>query len=88
MKYLSLFALLISTGFACAQAYITPSLSQALKGAQDEDLLRIRIEFKENVDCYTLNHEFKINQTPVDERPPIVIGKLQEQAELSSSACS
>lgn len=44
---------------------------------------QIRIEFKDNVDCYALNHEFKQQQTKVSERPKIVISQLQQQAELS-----
>lgn len=46
---------------------------------------QIRIEFKDNVDCYVLNHEFKQRHIKVSERPKIVITQLQEQAEISQT---
>ena len=32
----------------------------------------IRIEFKNNVNCYELNQQFKEQNTPINQRPKIV----------------
>ena len=44
------------------------------------ELVPIRIEFNDNIDCYKLNQEFKDQQTPVNQRPKIVNRLLKEQA--------
>ena len=44
------------------------------------ELIPIRIEFNENIDCYELCQKFKINQTPVDQRPKIINRLLHKQA--------
>ena len=43
-------------------------------------LVPIRIEFKDNIDCFKLNQQFKDQQTPVNQRPKIVNRLLKEQA--------
>ena len=43
-------------------------------------LIPIRIEFKDNIDCFKLNQQFKDQQTPVNQRPKIVNRLLKEQA--------
>jgi bacillopeptidase F len=43
-------------------------------------LVPIRIEFKNNIDCFKLNQQFKDQQTPVNQRPKIVNRLLKEQA--------
>ena len=44
------------------------------------ELIPIRIEFNENIDCYELCQKFKINQTPVDQRSKIINRLLHKQA--------
>ncbi len=46
-------------------------------------LIPIRIEFDENVDCFKLHHQFKLNKTPLEERAKIVNRLLLEQASRS-----
>lgn len=65
-------------------AQLSTRLQDALEENPD-NFWQIRIEFKENVDCYALNHEFKQQQTKVSERPRIVITQLQEQAAISQT---
>jgi len=43
-------------------------------------LIPIRIEFKDNIDCFKLNQQFKDQQTPVNQRPKIINRLLKEQA--------
>lgn len=66
-----------------AFSQISARLQNQLSSASSESFHRIRIEFRENVDCYALNHEFKETGTPVSERAKIVISQLQEQAKQS-----
>ena len=47
------------------------------------ELIPIRIEFNENIDCYELCQKFKINQTPVDQRSKIINRLLHIQASKS-----
>jgi len=44
------------------------------------ELVPIRIEFNDNIDCFKLNQQFKDQQTPVNQRPKIVNRLLKEQA--------
>ena len=44
------------------------------------ELVPIRIEFNDNLDCYKLNQEFKEKKIPVNQRPKIVNRLLKEQA--------
>ena len=44
------------------------------------ELVPIRIEFNDNIDCYKLNQEFKEKKIPVNQRPKIVNRLLKEQA--------
>ena len=44
------------------------------------ELVPVRIEFNDNIDCYKLNQQFKDQQTPVDQRAKIVNRLLKEQA--------
>ena len=45
-----------------------------------EELIPIRIEFNNNIDCFKINQQFKDQQTPIDKRPKIVNRLLKEQA--------
>ncbi|MCB9185521.1 MAG: S8 family serine peptidase [Flavobacteriales bacterium] len=65
-------------------AQIGPRLQQQLNVAEKRFHL-IKIEFKENVDCYALNHEFKQQRLEVSERPKVVIHELQQQAAISQT---
>ena len=60
------------------QGLLSAELQSVISEAHSNDFISIRIEFKENVDCYYLNNEFKENEIPVDQRPKIVIEQLQE----------
>ena len=44
------------------------------------ELIPIRIEFNNNLDCFKLNQQFKDQQTPINQRPKIVNRLLKEQA--------
>jgi bacillopeptidase F len=44
------------------------------------ELIPIRIEFNDNIDCFKLNQQFKDQQTPVNQRSKIVNRLLKEQA--------
>ncbi len=66
-------------------AHITPSLLQHMKD-HPKDLHRIRVEFKDNVDCYGLNQSFKDNKTPISERKKTVIRMLMQQANKSQAS--
>ena len=67
------------------QGVLSAELQSAISEANSNDFISIRIEFKENIDCYYLNNEFKENQTPVSQRAKIVIEQLQNQAEISQT---
>nr|MBC8411510.1 S8 family serine peptidase [Paracoccaceae bacterium] len=67
------------------QGVLSSELQAVIADANPNDFISIRIEFKENVDCYYLNNEFKENEISVDERPKIVIEQLQGQAEISQT---
>ncbi len=70
-----------------AQSLISPSLqkrmNQLVQDGNTNEMIQIRIEFQSNVDCYALNQTFKANNTPLEERPKIVIEQLQMQSEMS-----
>ncbi len=84
MRLLLLFPILIATTILGQNAYITPKLQEALTN-QKNGYHHIRIEFREKIDCYALNHQFKQDQVPVNERPTILINMLQQQAEVSQT---
>ncbi|MBI1288083.1 MAG: S8 family serine peptidase [Flavobacteriales bacterium] len=65
-------------------AQLSNRLAEAIE-AHPNSLHRIRIEFKDNVDCYALNHTFKQQRLAVSERPKTVITQLQQQADVSQS---
>jgi hypothetical protein len=44
------------------------------------ELIPVRIEFNNNLDCFKLNQQFKDQQTPINQRPKIVNRLLKEQA--------
>ena len=67
------------------QGIISAELQSVMFEAKSNDFISIRIEFKENIDCYYLNNDFKENEISVDQRPKIVIEQLQNQAEISQS---
>lgn len=64
-------------------AQLSPRLFEAIETNSPSSFHRIRVEFKDNVDCYALNHQFKQQRISVSERPKIVITQLQSQAEAS-----
>ena len=43
-------------------------------------MIPIRIEFKNNVNCYELNQQFKDQNTAINQRPKIVNRLLKDQA--------
>ena len=47
------------------------------------ELIPIRIEFNQNIDCYELNQQFKKNKTSIDNRSKIVNRLLMAQAASS-----
>lgn len=77
-----LFAILMAAPFQL-RAQLSSRLSEAIETNSPSSFHRIRVEFKDNVDCYALNHEFKQQRVAVSERPKIVITQLQSQAEAS-----
>lgn len=80
-RFCAAFALLLfSSHISFAQ--VTEALQNALE-SQPNSFHTIRIEFKENVDCYAMNHTFKQQNVPVSERPKQVIEALQHQAYIS-----
>lgn len=86
MKRISFVVLAILASLSIkGQNTLTPALQEVLNKSDNNDYISIRIEFKENVDCYFLNNELKENKTTISERPKIVIQQLQEQANLSQS---
>ncbi len=66
-------------------AQISERLQRAIERDASE-FHQIRIEFKDNVDCYALNHHFKQQRIPVNERAKMVMTQLQQQAEISQSS--
>lgn len=84
MQKPSIFTLLFLFAYASTFGQVSERLQRALNDETDK-FHQIRIEFKENVDCYALNHEFKQQQVKVTDRPKIVITQLQEQAQYSQS---
>ena len=46
-------------------------------------LIPVRIEFNQNIDCYELNQQFKANKTSIDNRSKIVNRLLMSQAASS-----
>ena len=67
------------------QGVLSNELQAVIAESNPNDFISIRIEFKENIDCYYLNNEFKENEISVDERPKIVIEQLQDQANISQT---
>lgn len=63
-------------------AQLSERLQHAISN-DEEKFHTIRIEFKDNVDCYALNHDFKQERVHLNERPKVVITQLQQQAALS-----
>ncbi|MCF8275644.1 MAG: S8 family peptidase [Flavobacteriales bacterium] len=82
--YSLLVVLLMLSSVVTAFSQISSQLQQALTENAGE-YHRIRIEFKNNVDCYALNHEFKQQRTPASERSKMVITQLQDQAKTSQA---
>ena len=72
----------------CLSSSLFGQVSQKLQTAlnqQPNSFQRIRVEFKDNVDCYALNHDFKQQRLVLAERSKIVITQLQEQAATSQT---
>ena len=67
------------------QGVLSPELQSVISESNSNDFISIRIEFKENIDCYYLNNEFKENAISIEQRPKIVIEQLQNQAEISQT---
>lgn len=65
-------------------AQVSPRLQSAMD-SEPNAFQTIRVEFKDNVNCFALNHEFKQQRVAVSERPKIVITQLQQQAALSQN---
>lgn len=78
--------LLLFLGLFLSSTGLFAQLSERLQHAISNDGGKfhvIRIEFKDNVDCYSLNHNFKQERVPLKERPKTVITQLQQQASAS-----
>lgn len=85
LKILSIiFSLLLSLTVS-SQGVLSSNLQTLLTEASPDDFISIRIEFKDNVDCYYLNNEFKEKEISVGNRPKIVIEQLQNQAKISQT---
>lgn len=85
---LKLFPVIFLLLFSCTisgQGVLSSELQSVIADSKPNDFISIRIEFKENVDCYYLNNEFKENKISVDKRPKIVIQQLQDQAKISQA---
>ncbi len=63
----------------------TERLQKRLAISGKNQFQRIRIEFDENVNCRYWNQEFYQQKVPVNQRPTLIIEKLQSQAEASQS---
>ncbi|MFT6210107.1 MAG: bacillopeptidase F [Bacteroidia bacterium] len=70
-------------GVLSCYSQISPKLQEELISSSSQTFHRIRIEFDDNVDCYALNHDFKQQRLLLQERPKVVISRLQTQAEIS-----
>lgn len=84
MQKSSILLIIFLVAFASAFGQVSQRLQSALNDDNDT-FHQVRIEFKDNVDCFALNHEFKQQHVKVAERPKIVISQLQEQAQYSQS---
>ena len=73
------FILLILTFNAHSQEISFQEINNWIDENQGE-LVPIRIEFKDNINCYELNQQFKDKQTPINQRPKIVNRLLKKQA--------
>ncbi len=83
------FLLLAASFFICGltsgYSQISPALQQKLSASSTQEFHRIRVEFKDNVDCYVLNQTFKEEKIAVTQRANIVITSLQNQANASQN---
>lgn len=82
---LPFFAAYFLTGIATVFSQISSQLQQVIDSSSPHEFHRVRIEFKDNVDCYALNQTFKTQKIAVANRPKIVIEQLQNQAEASQT---
>lgn len=81
LRLLLLVSLIYSVSFS--QELYSDLLANKLLHSNSNDFVRVRFEFKDNVDCYYMNQSMKDNQTNVVDRPKLVITALQNQANSS-----
>lgn len=83
-KYLliSLMTLTISLDGFSQSATITHRLSNQLQQIGDEDVVKVNLVFKNQVDYYSLNQRFKENNTPLPQRAKRV---MREAMQLANS---
>jgi len=78
-KIIFFFTLLVAFLYAHNQEIGYKDIDSWIKDNPGE-LVPIRIEFNDNIDCFKLNQQFKDQQTPINQRPKIVNSLLKEQA--------
>lgn len=84
MRFITALCALLISGTGTAQSLSGP-LKERMAKRPASEYHSVRVEFIDNVDCFALNAQFKSNNTPVNERPPIVINRLMQQSEASQS---
>lgn len=84
MKNFVLIAFILINISAFGQS-ITNALQQRIAKEQPGERHRIRVEFKENIDCYYWNQEFTQQQRTPAQRAQILLPKLQHQANTSQN---
>jgi bacillopeptidase F len=80
---LFIFCIICSCFFSNAQQLISPKLAEKIANAGANDKIIVRIEFKDNVNCFALKNEFNQQKMPANERVNRVVLALQKQANLS-----
>ena len=62
---------------------LSNKLQTRINSLENEDYVRVRIEFVENVNCTQLSQQFKTDKTPISDRSKKVITALTDQAKTS-----
>ena len=78
-KFIFFFTLLVFSLNAYNQEIGFKDIDSWIKG-NPEELIPIRIEFNDNIDCFKVNQQFKDQQTPINLRPKIINRLLKDQA--------
>jgi subtilisin family serine protease len=80
MKYLFACLFLGNLFTIFSQIYIHPSLSERIESSSNDEFISIRIELNDVVDCFQLKNELISASTPLQERVPLVLQRLQTTA--------